>query len=174
MYISIDLGGTNTRLAVSTNGSSIAKKVRFPTKKEYKEQIDAMRNEIDNLSESKGIKALCIGVPGFVDYKANKIKKVINVPYLSEFNAEDLVSDGKVLVANDAALGGLGESLFGVAKEFETIAYITLSTGVGGIRIHNKKLNIGQKFSEPGHMIIHDTNKVSVLTNQPRCVGFFG
>lgn len=166
MYVSIDLGGTNTRLAVSTDKHTISKKVRFPTKDNFKDELEAMRKEIDNLAESSQLTSLCIGVPGFVDYTQNKIQKVINVPYLTGFDPSALVSGARIYVANDAALGGLGEAVHGVGQPYETVAYITLSTGVGGARISNKRIDTTQKHSEPGHIIVSDSDKPSVLTSQ--------
>ncbi len=166
MYISIDLGGTNTRLAVSLDHKSISKKVRFPTKNSFEEQITEMKKEIDNLTENNIPEALCIGVPGFVDYAQNVIRKVVNVSYLTDFNPKSLGIDTKAYVANDAALGGLGETMYGVGANYKVLAYITLSTGVGGIRVSDKKIDISQSFSEPGHIIVGDLASTSVLTGQ--------
>jgi glucokinase len=51
-------------------------------------------------------------------------------------------------------MAGLGEAVYGSGKEFEIVAYLTISTGIGGARIVNK-LPDEKKFGfEPGHQFI--------------------
>ena len=49
-----------------------------------------------------------------------------------------------VIVNNDANVAGYGEAMVGVAKECESVYYITLSTGVGGGFIVNNQLLKGK------------------------------
>lgn len=157
MYISIDLGGTNTRVASSSDLKSIHKAVRFKTCNNLNDQRKNISDAIREVANEQ-VEGICVGAPGIVNTKKNKFEQIVNIPYLSNLKVPDIVDpvlrNQNFIAVNDAALGGLGEAVFGAGKEFETIAYLTISTGVGGIRISNKKLDLTQKFAEPGHHII--------------------
>lgn len=62
-----------------------------------------------------------------------------------------------VLVENDANCGALGEFRFGAGRGKRTIAYFTVSTGIGGGVILDGKLYRGAHgmAAEFGHMVLH-------------------
>lgn len=64
-----------------------------------------------------------------------------------------------VHVDNDGALVGLGEALYGAGRGYAIVAYITMSTGVGGARIVHKALDSSAFGFEPGKMYVSDTTK---------------
>ena len=55
----------------------------------------------------------------------------------------------------DAALVGLGEAVSGTGKGHRIVAYMTVSTGVGGVRIVNGKIDENALGFEPGHQVIN-------------------
>jgi glucokinase len=61
---------------------------------------------------------------------------------------------GDVYLENDAAIVGLGEAVYGAGKDNKIVAYITLSTGVGGARIVSGKIDETNYGFEPGNMLI--------------------
>ena len=158
MYISIDLGGTNTRVASSKDLKSIYKKEKFTTDHTIDAERNLIKEAILKVSESEKIEAVCIGVPGIVDKENQKFGKIINIPSLSNLEYFELIAESfncnRIVADNDAALAGLGEAVFGAGQKYEAVAYLTLSTGVGGVRVANKKLDPTQKFYEPGNMVI--------------------
>ncbi len=60
----------------------------------------------------------------------------------------------EVYLDNDAAMVGLGEASYGAGRGFDIVAYITVSTGVGGARIVGGKLDERAVGFEPGKQII--------------------
>jgi len=96
------------------------------------------------------------------------------VPAFSGFSFSEIVGDvvapEKVLAENDASLGGLGEAVLGAGKNYEVVAYLTLSTGVGGVRIAGKEIDPHQNFSEPGHMIIEEGGRKCEFCGQNGCL----
>ncbi len=157
MYISIDLGGTNTRVAASKDLRSIEKVERFSTQNSLEAQRNRITQAIHNVTRYTP-KIISIGAPGLIDQNNQKFGNIVNVPYLNNLEFNQLLSEEyknlEFLGANDAALGGLGEAVFGAGKDFNSIAYLTISTGVGGVRIAGKKLDLQQPYWEPGHHII--------------------
>ena len=157
MYISIDLGGTNTRVASSRDLKTIFKVDKFSTQDNLSEQRARITQAVDNVTDEP-ITSICVGVPGIINKKEKKFGHIVNTPYLNDLEFHELFEEelktSNFIAENDAALAGLGEAVFGAGRNFETVVYMTISTGVGGVRISQKKLDLTQKFSEPGHHII--------------------
>lgn len=60
-----------------------------------------------------------------------------------------------MFLANDADLVGLGEAVYGAGKGYKVVAYFTVSTGVGGARIVNKRIDKGVFSFEPGWQYVY-------------------
>jgi len=60
----------------------------------------------------------------------------------------------EVYLENDTAMVGLGEAIFGAGKGYDIVAYHTVSTGVGGVRIVNGEIDAFATGFEPGHQIL--------------------
>ena len=77
----------------------------------------------------------------------------------------DLVENFKeteIIIENDASMAGVGEAQFGAGRGFEIVAYITVSTGVGGAKIVNGKIDEHAVGFEPGKQIM-DVNSGKTL-----------
>ena len=158
MYISIDLGGTNTRVASSVDLRQIYKVEKFDTQPHLEAQKEIIKSAISKVTEKNEVKAIAIGVPGMLDRKNQRFHRLPNYPNLNNVSYNSLF-DGDLArvpmyVENDSALAGLGEAVLGVGMDYNSIAYLTLGTGVGGVRIEKKSLHFGQRLFEPGHQII--------------------
>ncbi len=166
MYISIDIGGTKTRVALKSkidkkNLIDFEKFHIFNTPKNMKSLKQHIKETVfDNFQiAEKDISAVVIGIAGMIDRQEQKVLFAPNVPYLNNKKAKDIVpfkslNQDKVFVENDASLAGLAEAVVGVAKDYNVVAYITISTGVGGDRIIDKKIDDSRYNYEPGHHII--------------------
>ena len=66
----------------------------------------------------------------------------------------------QAIIENDTALVGLGEAVFGAGKGNDIAVYITLSTGVGGVRIVNNTIDKNAYGFEIGHQIVNDGNEL--------------
>lgn len=158
MYISIDIGGTNTRVASSKDLSNIYKIEKFSTPS----GLDLLKNQIlsavPRVSDADEIKGFSVGICGIIDPKNRKIKKVPNCKMLDgisfDYFFSDKYPDVPLFIQNDAALACLAESVLGSGKNYEIVAYITLSTGLGGRCLKRQKICPIQNMSEPGHHII--------------------
>jgi predicted NBD/HSP70 family sugar kinase len=70
----------------------------------------------------------------------------------------------EIAVENDAAIVGLGEANWGAGRGFEIVAYITVSTGVGGAKIVNGKIDEHAVGFEPGKQIISTASSPDAST----------
>jgi len=177
MYVSIDLGGTNTRIASSKDLGNILNVEKVKTEQNIALEKKIIITAIEKLCLEEVIDGICVGVPGFVNKKAKKFEKIVNIPSFSELSYEDLFGDvvnpDLVIAENDATLAGLGEAVLGAGQDYEVVAYLTLSTGVGGVRIAGKKIDPTQNFSEPGHMRIQEDGLLCPHCHQKGCISAY-
>ena len=169
MYIIFDIGGTKTRIARSDDLKTFGAPVVFDTPQNADLGI---RNIIDvarNLAGEEKVNAIAGGVPGPVQPETGVPVKIPNLSEwagrpIAQIIAQELGTHG--FLANDAALGALGEAHFGAGRGRSIVAFLTISTGVGGARIVNGKIDEASLGFEPGHEII-DADK----TLCPDCDG---
>lgn len=157
MNIVFDIGGTKTRIAVSKNGKTFGGIKIFPTPKNFFEGIKMLQKSAEELTGGKKIKAVCGGIAGALDRKKERIVSESNVAGWIEKPLKkklEKIFRTPVFLENDAALAGLGEAHFGAGKNKKIVAYITISTGVGGARIVNGRIDENFFGFEPGYQIL--------------------
>ena len=161
MFLLFDIGGTNTRIAVSRDGENFEKPVIFPTPVGFDEGISLFKERALELT-NENMSGIVGGLPGIL----NKDKSsLLDAPNLKDWNGKPIKSElekefgAPVYLENDAALAALGEAVYGSGKGKRIVAYLTISTGVGGARAVNGKINENIFGFEPGRQLmdgIHD------------------
>ena len=156
MFILFDIGGTKSRFAISHDGTSFDEPIMIDTPQNYSEAILAFDDCVKKISQGKKITKAVGGFPGTVIEK-----KVFHSPNLPDFRDKLLgyelerIFGVEPVLHNDADLAALGEAVYGSAKDFDIVAYITVSTGIGGGLIIDKKIQKTKYGFEPGHQIIN-------------------
>ena len=157
MYLLFDIGGTKTRLATSKDAVSFNTPIIIDTPQKFEEGISAFSTAVNKLVEGEKIEKAVGAVSGPLDKEHSML---VNAPNLKGWNGKPLkkelekILSAPVVLENDAALVGLGEAVYGAGKGHNIVAYITVSTGVGGARIVGGKIDISSMGFEPGHQII--------------------
>lgn len=157
MYLIFDIGGTNMRLAVSRDGESFGETKVLETPQDFSEGMLLFERAALNLAGGKKLKAAAGGIAGPLD--RNK-EKLVNSPNISGWIGKPLKESiqkaigAPLYLENDTAIVGLGEAIVGAGKGEAIVAYITVSTGVGGARIVDGKIDRNVYGFEPGHQII--------------------
>lgn len=158
MYISIDMGGTSTRISSTKDLKNIYRSVKFKTHKDLVNQKNILNYEIKKVAEGINIEGICFGVPGTLDIENQKF---IDLPNYSDLNGkkfDDLLSDDlkniPFIVVNDAHMAGYYEAIDGIGKGSNKMFYISIGTGIGGLYIENKDINMVFRTFEPGHEYI--------------------
>lgn len=165
----IDIGGTNTRIGLSANNKDFVSIEKFPTMGNFFEQIE----KISNYLKDKKISQLIIGAAGIINKKGGRLIKSPHLPDWNDKNIKEILADRlgvPVFLENDAALAGLAEANQDSVKNFSIIAYLTISTGVGGARIVNQKIDQASHGFEPGHQIIVSEGKEWPYCGQRGCL----
>lgn len=161
--VAIDIGGTNIRAALLDEERNIIDKIKIKNEvdKGPEYNLSKITNHINEVWISKGILGVGVGCPGPLNIKTGTILKAPNLRGWDNFNVKKFIEDNtslKTEVNNDANVAGLAEARIGVAKDAESVFYITVSTGVGGaLIIDNKIINGANSFAgEICNLIINE------------------
>ncbi|MDD8049546.1 MAG: ROK family protein [Thomasclavelia sp.] len=165
-YIGIDLGGTNVRtLLVDETGVSYSE-VKGKTERENGPEFvyEKICKQIEALDTSacgglNNVKGIGIGVPGPVDVENGYMIMATNLPGFENFPICKKLKDKFNLpcfIDNDANVAGLAEAVLGAGKDYPTVYYVTISTGIGGAFVVDKKLISGGRghAGEIGNIIV--------------------
>ncbi len=169
MFILFDIGGTKTRIAMSEDGTSFGEPKIFNTASNFKIGMHHFKEAVRELVGDKDIEACVGGIAGPLNKNKDSLvggpnlKNWINKPLKEELAK---ILNTKVYIENDSTMSALGEAVYGAGKGYNIVAYITISTGVGGSRIIDGKIDEASVGFEPGHQII-DADK----TLCPDCDG---
>jgi predicted NBD/HSP70 family sugar kinase len=153
-YILFDIGGTKTRVAKSEDLVTFSEPIKFSTPPLYRDGLNAIHEAIDTLTKTSGITALAGGIRGPLNHEKTGI---VSETKLVDWVGRNIVKDlhtryhVPVFLENDTATVGLGEALYGAGKGYDIVAYHTVSTGVGGVRIVEGTIDIASVGFEPGH-----------------------
>jgi len=157
MYLLFDIGGTKMRLAVSVDGKTLHNIQIVPTPDSFDQGINTFKTIASQLNHPGDLQAIIGGVAGVFDSS----KSFLTIaPHMADWTSKPLkqvLSDAfnvPVYLENDAALAALGEANFGAGMGYKIVAFLTISTGVGGARIIDGKLDVNSHGFEPGHQII--------------------
>ncbi|GAC1422636.1 MAG: ROK family protein [Ktedonobacteraceae bacterium] len=170
-YIGIDIGGTNTRIALfqTLNTPHCSIIARFPTFTSYEEQIQHITTTLENVPSIAGV-GVSIGARIAKDGRSvvfgPNVQNYIGKPFAQDL-ADDF--DCPIRLAHDTVCGLLGEKTFGSIQHDERCAYLTVSTGTGAA-IHLQKAGMRLTISiEIGHQIL-DGNTRHCLCGQVGCL----
>lgn len=158
MFLLFDIGGTKTRLAVSSDGRRFRKPVIVSTPRRFDRALTAIRQAVQQLTNGRKLRAAAGGVAGPLDAKRERL---VNAPHLKAWLGKPLKRSleralgAPVTLENDAAVVGLGEATHGAGRGFSIVAYLTVSTGVGGARIVDGQIDRSAFGFEPGHQVLH-------------------
>ncbi|MGC8874704.1 MAG: ROK family protein, partial [Chloroflexia bacterium] len=164
LVIAVDLGGTQIRAALCDLQGRFLRRAECPTG--AADGLEAVLGRIVDLVEQvragapgDSVLGVGIGSPGPVDALAGVIISPPNLPGWYEVPLRALLEERlqlPVRVANDANASALGEWAFGAGRGYRNVAYVTISTGIGGGIIADGRLLLGHRglAGEVGHMTL--------------------
>ncbi|MBR3694494.1 MAG: ROK family protein [Erysipelotrichales bacterium] len=165
-YIGIDLGGTNVRAAVVDEYGNILceKKTRTEADKGPDHVCEKVMTLVKEVMADEVIQGIGIGYPGPIEAHTNDILMSTNIPGMEHYPITRKLQETfkvPVYIDNDANVAGLAEALVGAGKEYPSIYYVTISTGIGGAFILDGKVISGRHghAGEIGNIIIDRDRK---------------
>lgn len=157
MYLLFDIGGTHMRIALSRDGETFGEPAIIETPKDFNEGIARIKEIAMIATKGERLVAAGGGIAGTLSRDRRIFQKG---PHLPGWNGKPIAAALEealgchVFVENDTAIVGLGEAVAGSGKGFPIVVYMTVSTGVGGVRIVNGAIDVSAMGFEPGHQVI--------------------
>jgi glucokinase len=167
-YLGLDVGGTNTKLAVVTTAGDgpdppeLVATVTIPTGPgdpgDVLARLAAAATEL--VAASGPVAAAGVGLPGLFDEASGRVVFLPNLPEAWTGRAVAGPLAGRlgmpVALINDARAFTLAESRMGAAAGCPTVVCLTLGTGVGGGVVVDGRLRFGPsgRAGELGHQVI--------------------
>src|SRR5580704_10966724 len=129
MYIVVDIGGTKTRIAGSSDLKTLTEPVIYETPQKYDEGLAHLLEHARSITGAEPIEAIAIGLPVLLSSDHRSIRDSTNLPdWGGRSFADDLSSlNANSKIVNDVVLVGLGEAVFGAGKGARNVAYLTVS-----------------------------------------------
>jgi glucokinase len=146
MTIGIDLGGSNIRVGIQSEGAIIQKQHVPLTNKNSLE--DTLTQLIENIRPlmNASVKSIGIAVPSVVDVENGIVYNVVNIPSWKKVELRQILQAEfkvPVQVDNDANSFVLGEQQHGKARHHSNVVGLVMGTGIGSGLILNSKLYRG-------------------------------
>jgi hypothetical protein len=137
MYMLIDIGGTNMRVASAReiNDSSIGVIKKAKTTNNFEVDFKVLCDLINEVSNGLPITALSIGIKGDLDVTNSVIYDVYHITDWNKRNLKEKLQNKyncKVIIENDAVAAAAYVSKNSSSKDF---LYITWGTGIGGVLV---------------------------------------
>ncbi|MEK7099268.1 MAG: ROK family protein [Patescibacteria group bacterium] len=157
MLILFDVGGTNTRIAVSHDGTALDHTKIVPTSPLYADGLKHLQTLAEELAAGGTITAVSGVLAGSFDRNHDAL---LNGENISDWVGKPIRADLErmfgvpVTLENDAGAACLGEALYGAGKGHEIVAYLTVSTGIGGSRVVGGRIDASAIGFEPGNQVI--------------------
>jgi glucokinase len=166
LYLTVDLGGTQARVAISNDELELSGRLEEPTDHSRGPEsvvaqlarlcMQSCRNAGISVAE---IELAVIASPGPLDTRAGIVFDPPNLPGWNEVPLGGMMEAElgvPTVIVNDANAAALGEFFFGAGRGTRNLVYLTISTGIGGGVVVNRALLDGTTGSggELGHMTI--------------------
>jgi glucokinase len=146
LSIGIDFGGTSVKIAVVDRSHIIDHAPPIATQdfEGPEHLIEAMVRAVEDLgARHPGIKAIGVGMPGFVNFEKGIVYGLTNVKNWENIPLKTILSEKlglPVVVDNDANCMAFAEWKCGAGQGFEHVVFVSLGTGVGGAVIANGQM----------------------------------
>ncbi|HEU4667844.1 MAG TPA: ROK family protein [Arthrobacter sp.] len=164
--LGLDIGGTKLAAGVLMPDHTVAGLTIEPTR--LAEGPASCIERLIRLGEraitAAGLDASAIGAAGIscggpLDAAAGVLQAPVHLPGWADVPITDLVASAfrvPAVLENDATAGALGEYRFGAGRGAESMAYLTISTGIGGGAVLDGRLHHGAAGNggEFGHQVV--------------------
>lgn len=162
LILSLDFGGTKLAAATVKAGTRewLYHESRFsPAHADALSDLEIMRSLIKSVLKGNKPDAIGISFGGPVDATTGLVRLSHHVPGWENVPLKQLFEEDynvPVSIDNDANVAAIGEYRFGAGQGYDSLFYITISTGVGGGWIINGKLWRGAlgMAGEIGHIVV--------------------
>ena len=145
----VDIGGTNSRVALVNDDMEVVKRVQFPTDTSDPEGTLARLGDIIKSFNDEGydIEGIGISCPGPLDLINGNVLDTPNLGkpwnYFPIVRRLQEITGKPTFLENDANLAALAEATVGDGKDKRFVQFLTVSTGLGSGQVIDKEIYIG-------------------------------
>ena len=166
----LDIGGTKCSIASASNLETVYELVTAEYKTPEKILAQLAHHGLELMAKDTEIDRLGISFGGPFDFAHQKVKRSVHVSGWEEFDFADWsmrVLGIPSVADNDANVGALGEFVSRDSKH-RSLAYVTISTGIGAGLIINGEIyrGHGELAGELGHIVIDPSGPEDELGNR--------
>ncbi|MTJ55622.1 ROK family protein [Anabaena sp. UHCC 0253] len=162
LILALDFGGTKLAAATVKAGAKewLDHESRFsPANADALSDLEIMRSLIKSVLKGKRADAIGVSFGGPVDATTGLVRLSHHVPGWENVPLKQLLEEDyhvPVSIDNDANVAAIGEHRFGAGQGYDSLFYITISTGVGGGWILDGKPWRGSlgMAGEIGHIVV--------------------
>ncbi len=150
------------RISSSVDDETFSDPIIHDTPKNAEEGVELFHETVRSLAGNEPIEGMWGGITGVWNKERTTLTYSPNMTGWVRKPLRELFErrlSAPMIVENDADVVGLGEVHYGAGVGSKICVYITISTGVGGARIVDGKIDRATVGFEPGH---HITNVVSI------------
>jgi glucokinase len=152
--IGVDVGGTKILAGLVDRDGRIERSVVHPTPTGSQDELLAgIARAVEELRDER-VRAAGFGVPAQIDQRTGMLGRAVNIP-LAEIPFRTSMAERlglPVAVDNDANVAAFAEWAHGAGRGSQTIAMLTLGTGVGGGLVLDGRPYHG--WAEIGHIVV--------------------
>ena len=180
LILALDFGGTKLAAATVKAGEKewLNYDSRFsPNNGDALDDLEIMRSLLDTVLKGKKPDAIGVSFGGPVDATTGLVRLSHHVPGWENVPLKQILEEdyqAPVSIDNDANVAAVGEHSFGAGQGYDSLFYITISTGVGGGWILDGKPWRGAlgMAGEIGHIVV-DPRGPLCLCGKQGCVERF-
>ena len=156
--IGIDIGGTHFRMGLCSAEGELLKHETLATET-LSSPADGLRQLVKAVDPHGKAERAAAGVPGIVDYDSQTLLYAPNLPrsFIDGLTAAAIGNaiGAEAILVNDADLAAIGEAHLGAGKGAQSMAYVTISPGVGaGVVVGGRLMRSRYSIAELGHSYI--------------------
>lgn len=147
------------RAAVCRDGVTLEEPMIVRNKEAFEDGIALAQSLGEQVLEGAHPRLVIVGIAGVLSTGGTSLFYTPNLPQWQGKPLLERLRDSfgcPIRIENDAALAGLGEAVYGSGKGHSIVAYLTVSTGVGGARIVESRIDAKAVGFEPGHQVIRE------------------
>lgn len=147
MKLSIDLGGTNIRIAQVENGKCLNKVSVACLAHQDAETVINQLSQLIKGQLNTQVTGIGIGVPSIVDGQKGIVYNVANISSWKEIHLKEILEKEfgiPVAINNDSNCFALGVHQFGEGRPYANMVGVTIGTGIGAGVIIDHRLYSGQ------------------------------
>jgi len=174
--LGIDIGGTKIAAGVVNESADVLRSAEFPTRaaQGFETSIAQVYRAVEEVLAPE-ITAIGICAPGPLNPKTGVVLNPPNLPGWNHIPLAQLIEERFARlcrVENDANAAGLAETLFGAARGYSSVLYMTWSTGIGTGIVLDGRIYHGKNgaAAEGGHVTVDYRGEAPCACGVPGCI----